>query len=371
MTPRNHTTPKDETLRQLCSQLAILSEPLEETGAWPEKQLKACAEAGVFKWFIPVEYGGLGSSATEISRGYLSLSGACLTTTFVLTQLTGACRRIAAASNEGVPVRLMQELLTGNSFATLGISHLTTSRRHLKRPVLTAEKTKDGFVLNGFSPWVTGGGEADHIVTGAELDDGRQLLAVVPTSSQGVEPQIPARLVALNGSRTAAVRFHQVQIDRDALLSEPMHDVMKQATGGNTGGLQTSTLALGLAGRAVDFIREQAEQRSDLIHAAEQLAAEVDRLVIRLLELTQQKTPLSPVSASDLRADSNSVVLRATQAALVAAKGAGYIASHPAGRWCKEALFFLVWSCPQPVLDANLCELAGLRDESFGNLEDG
>jgi hypothetical protein len=55
-------------------------------------------------------------------------------------------------------------------------------------------------------------------------------------------------------------------------------------------------------------------------------------------------------------------VLRATQAALVAAKGAGYVAGHPAGRWCREAMFFLVWSCPQPVLAANLCELAGLRD---------
>jgi hypothetical protein len=54
-------------------------------------------------------------------------------------------------------------------------------------------------------------------------------------------------------------------------------------------------------------------------------------------------------------------VLRATQAALAAAKGAGYIAHHPAGRWCREALFFLVWSCPQSVLAANLCELAGIE----------
>jgi hypothetical protein len=55
-------------------------------------------------------------------------------------------------------------------------------------------------------------------------------------------------------------------------------------------------------------------------------------------------------------------VLRSTQAALAAAKGAGYVVGHPAGRWCREALFFLVWSCPQPVLSANLCELAGILD---------
>lgn len=70
-----------------------------------------------------------------------------------------------------------------------------------------------------------------------------------------------------------------------------------------------------------------------------------------------------PVCTNEqLRTDANSLVLRATQAALVSAKGAGYVKGHPVGRWCQEALFFLVWSCPQSVLDANLCELAGIEE---------
>ena len=67
-------------------------------------------------------------------------------------------------------------------------------------------------------------------------------------------------------------------------------------------------------------------------------------------------------SNEDLRTDANSLVLRSTQAALVAAKGAGFVEGHPVGRWCREALFFLVWSCPQSVQDANLCELVGISD---------
>ena len=66
--------------------------------------------------------------------------------------------------------------------------------------------------------------------------------------------------------------------------------------------------------------------------------------------------------ASELRRRANSLALRASQAALAAAKGAGYVVGHPAGRWCREALFFLVWSCPAPVVQANLCELAGIAD---------
>ena len=45
---------------------------------------------------------------------------------------------------------------------------------------------------------------------------------------------------------------------------------------------------------------------------------------------------------------------RATQADLAASKGAGFVAGHPAERAVREALFFLVWSCPQPVLAAAL-----------------
>ena len=68
------------------------------------------------------------------------------------------------------------------------------------------------------------------------------------------------------------------------------------------------------------------------------------------------------MSAGELRQQANSLVLRSTQAALSAAKGAGFLASHPTGRWAREALFFLVWSCPQPVVAANMCELAQLCD---------
>ena len=68
------------------------------------------------------------------------------------------------------------------------------------------------------------------------------------------------------------------------------------------------------------------------------------------------------LSNDELRGRANNLVLRSTQAALAAAKGAGFVSGHPAGRWCREALFFLVWSCPQPVVAAHLCELAGILD---------
>lgn len=360
MNPQPLSHSADASLAAVCDGLARWSAADQVALDWPDKPLQLCAEAGVFTWFVPTAEGGQGWSSAQITQGYLRLSQACLTTTFVLTQLTGALRRIAAMENDKLRARLLPGLLTGEASATLGISHLTTSRRHLQQPVLRAELTDQEVVLNGFSPWVTGGGKTDYLVTGAVLPDQRQLLILVPSDQAGVAPQQPARLLALNGSCTGAVQFDNVRLSREWLLCEPAANVMQLGVGGRTGGLQTSTLALGLAKSGIDYLHQQAVQRPELLHPADQLATKWSATTEQLLGLAAA-TEVAPSAASQLRAEANSLVLRAAQAALVAAKGAGFIDGHPAGRWCREALFFLVWSCPQPVLEANLCELAGLQ----------
>src|SRR3954469_6110587 len=146
------TSPDSPALDELCAKLAELAPRLEERGAWPAQQLALCGEAGAFAWFVPREVGGQGWSEAAVVRGYLKLSAACLTTTFVITQRSGAMSRIAASENEWVKGELLPDLLSGQSFATVGISHLTTSRQHLATPVMRVEEKRGGFVLDGYSP---------------------------------------------------------------------------------------------------------------------------------------------------------------------------------------------------------------------------
>lgn len=352
-------SPRDPRLDQLCQELAARADELDSSGQWPAEQLALCGEYGVYRWFMPQAWGGAAWSDADLIRGYLRLSQACLTTTFVITQRTGACRRILASENGGIQARLLPDLVAGRVFATVGISHLTTSRRHLFKPVLAAEPSDAGFRLNGFSPWVTGGVHAQTIVTGATLDDGRQILVALPTNTPGVEVAPPAQLVGLAASHTGEVRCRDVHVSADALLAGPVENVMSTGSGARTGGLETSTLAVGLASAAIGHLEQHARQRPDLNEATASLRREHDQLRDDLLNLS---AGMQVCTAEDIRTRANSLVLRATQAALMAAKGTGYVTGHPAGRWCREALFFLVWSCPQPVLTANLCQWAGLGD---------
>ncbi|MEM8943734.1 MAG: acyl-CoA dehydrogenase family protein [Planctomycetota bacterium] len=360
------TSPDDPALEELCAELARLANDLDVSGEWPARQLQLCGEYGVFEWFLEPQWGGQAWDDEAVVRGHLALSSACLTTTFVLTQRTGACRRIASAQHTTCQQQLLPDLVSGQLMATVGISHLTTSRRHLARPVLRAKPVDGGYLLDGFSPWVTGAAHSDYVVVGATITDDedeatdKQLLVALPTDLPGVSAPAPAQLVGVGASHTGELRLQAVFVEQRWVIAGPIENVLSVGSGAGAGGYQTSTLALGLARSAIDFLATQSLQRSELGTPLEALQQEFNTVQAQLFSVVRGDPACS---SEELRQRANSLTLRSAQAALAAAKGTGYIVGHPAGRWCREALFFLVWSCPQPVLAANLCELAGLASE--------
>ena len=322
---------------------------------WPEASWSAVRGAGVLGWAVPHAQGGQELPFLDLLDGYERLAGACLTTCFILSQRDAACRRLLAGENARLRDELLPPLARGETFATVGLSQLTTSRQHLG-PALTARLTDDAVHLDGTIPWVTGAARADHIIIGAVLDDGRQMLLALPRGLAGVSVGPPLDLAALVGSLTAEVRCDKVRVDRRWLLAGPVPNVMAVGGRGGTGGLETSCLAIGLTGAAVAYLGDEAARRSDLRETASRLADELRHQRERMHTLAREGS--SPTSAAGLRAGANGLALRATQAALTAAKGAGFLRSHPAQRWARQALFFLVWSCPRPAAEATLALLA-------------
>jgi alkylation response protein AidB-like acyl-CoA dehydrogenase len=337
--------------------LADLAEAADRRSEWPAASWDVVRRARVFGWSIPTHHGGQELDGAALLFGFEALASACLTTAFILSQREAAVRRIRDSGRDDLCRELLRPLACGGRFATVGLSQLTTSRQH-GGPALLVVETAAGFLLDGVMPWVTGADHADHFVTGGVLPDGRQVLLVLPADAPGVSVGPPMDLAALAGSRTAEVRCSHVTVDRHWLLAGPVENVFKSGSRGGTGGLETSCLALGLAGAAIDRIFEEAKLRPDLTDLAERL--EADRTEVRQdMHRLAAGGPSAPTAALDLRAKANALVLRATQAALTACKGAGFVHPHPAQRWARQALFFLVWSCPRPAAEATLDILMG------------
>jgi len=351
-------SPDDPAFLALCRALAQHADEVDSSGQWPAEQLRLCGEHGVWGWFMPFEWQGDEWSDADLARGYMGLAGACLTTAFIITQRIAAVRRIVSSSNDALKAKLLPGLRGGERFATVGISQLTTSHQHTDEPILKAEEIATGYRLTGFIPWVTGAAHADTIVLGAVLGDGRELLIALPTDLPGVTVEAPLRLLGVSASATGQVRLDGVEISEELVLAGPVRGVLSGGSGSGTGGLQTSSLAVGLASAAIDFLDHESVQRPNLVAVAAGLRVDQTQIEADLLNLAAGEPGCTQ---DDLRARANSLALRASQAALGAAKGAGYVWGHRTGRYCREALFFLVWSCPHPVMQANLCELAGLE----------
>jgi alkylation response protein AidB-like acyl-CoA dehydrogenase len=287
---------------------------------------------------------------------YCATAHASLTDAFILTQRNAALRRIETSSNPAAALYLSQHA-SASRWISVGISHLTTSRQHLATPSVLAHPNASGWTLQGTVPWVTAGADSQALVIGAcdPTNPELQSLFYLPTNDPRIHRGPGMDLLALKDSCTDEVFLDRVCVGPEQLLHGPVRHVMAVSQSGGAGGLQTSALALGLAARAIDHILVQSNHRSSLGRFAENFKQRWDTLSGRLHQATQ--TGQRTVDTAELRKDSNDLVLRATQAALAIEKGAGFIAGSDVARWAQEALFFLVWSCPQPIAEAHLCDL--------------
>jgi alkylation response protein AidB-like acyl-CoA dehydrogenase len=348
----------EETIAQLTSNLAAADGPADEAGAWPAELWGLLQEAGAPRWSLPGEFGGHGVPRPLLVQRYAQLAGASLTAVFILSQHDAAVRRLVGAGERPVAREWLRAIATGRAFATVGISQLTTSRR-LGAQALTGVEVGPGtYRLKGAMPWVTGAPNADVFVTGALLEDQRQILLALPADRPGVSVQPPFPLAALQASCTAEVALKEVQVTDADLLAGPAADLSAQPGAVGTGGLETSALALGQAHGALAALVALAADREDLGEPVDVLC-ETWRQNWNALMACARGDRDAP-SPSQIRTQANAFVLRATQAYLAARKGSGFLRSEPAQRWARQALFFLVWSCPTPIAQAAIRDLAGL-----------
>ncbi|WZO97888.1 acyl-CoA dehydrogenase family protein [Isosphaeraceae bacterium EP7] len=352
-------SPSERTrLAALIGRLAGADAATDETDAWPSELWQILLDERATLWSLPAELGGEGCDRPTLVGRNAAVAQGSLTAAFILSQHDAAVRRLAVVADENPVAReWLARIARGESFGTVGISQLTTSRRHGTQAMRVTE-ADGGYVLDGIMPWVTAAERADIFITGGVLEDGRQLLTALPRDRPGVivKPAFP--LAALGASRTAEVRCENARVELGEVLIGPSNDVMAIPGLAGTGGLETTALALGLARAALLAFRAEAEHREDLTEPAEALSAEWIARWDDLMSLANSE-PGAPAPQA-IRGLGNDLVLRLTQSYLTAAKGSGFVRGEPAQRWARQALFFLVWSCPSPVARASMRDMAGL-----------
>jgi butyryl-CoA dehydrogenase len=352
---------ESESLGDLVATLAKEDGPADDSGVWPDRLWSILKDAHATRWALPDRFGASPPDRPSLLVRYARVGEGSLTAAFILTQHDAAIRRLALATGSGKTSadEWLDRIAEGTIFPTVGISQLTTSRRHGPRAVV-ARTTPTGFQLDGTMPWVTAAEKADLFVTGGAFDDGQQMLVAVPRERAGLSVHPAFELAALGASRTSEIICEALAISPEDVLAGPSQEVMATPGLAGTGGLETSALALGQARAALVALAEMASERADLLEPLTALSATWKRVADNLLTAAEGRADALPPAT--VRGEANDLVLRTTQSYLTARKGTGFLRSEPAQRWARQALFFLVWSCPSPVAQAAIRDLAGLCD---------
>jgi alkylation response protein AidB-like acyl-CoA dehydrogenase len=322
----------------------------DRNGHWPAEDLRALAEIGAMRWQLPREAGGDDVPPVELHLRYEAIASASLATALVLSQRDSAAGLIDGAESESLRNELLPALAANEVFATVGIAQLTTSRQQ-GPPAMLATPCENGFRLDGTIPWATGADHSDFVVSGAVCDGSpaSQILFVLPTDLPGVNVESPMPMVALSASRTSAITCHNVPLTRRWILSGPRERVLgnrKKALG-----IGQTFPAMGLSRSALDLIAAHDSDRARLTH--QRLLAQLDALRERVLRFCESTSQV-PEEGPRLRGECNELATRITHAAVALYKGTALMADHPAQRLAREAMFLLVWSCPDPVIDCTV-----------------
>lgn len=317
---------------------------------WPTWELQGLAAAGAMRWAVPKAFGGEDLPALELHQRYEQIARASLAVALILTQRDSAVGLIDGADGAAKRDLMLKRLANDENFVTVGIAQLTTSRQG-GQPAVRAERVEGGWKLNGTIPWCTGAQIAQFIVAGAVLGDGKQLLFLLQPHAAGCESQHAMPLVALRQTLTASLDLKNVVVEDRWLLRGPVEKALvrrqKHLELGQT------FLATGLCLAALDLIGEHHSDAASAAHA--RFSEQLESLRSEIVKLSEPGNERAAADAAPrIRGACNDLAVRITHAAVALYKGTALLETHPAQRFAREAMFLLVWSCPNPVIDCTV-----------------
>jgi alkylation response protein AidB-like acyl-CoA dehydrogenase len=346
--------PDFQNLRRILPVIADRATALDRGGDWPQQDLDDLGTVGAWRWFVPAEFGGEGIDPLELHLRYEAIASASLATALVLSQRDSAVGLIVGAEDWPMRGQILARMARGDCFATIGIAQLTTSRQS-GAPALRASVIDDGYRLDGVIPWCTGAAKAELVIAGAVLEDGRQILFALPTDLPGVRVEPPMPLVSLRSSWTAQIECQGATLPQRWLMRGPVAKALASRSKGLV--IPQAFLAFGLCRGGLELIAKHDSDRARSL--AGRFSEQLEALRGQTIELCQPGREAEAAAAAPaLRGACNDLAVRITQSAVALYKGSALRMDHPAQRLAREAMFLLVWSCPDAVIDCTVNALA-------------
>ncbi len=162
-----------ETARKFArSELTELARDMEvKDYPVPHEMLRTYGEMGFLGVNLPSEYGGLGLGHLEallVLEEFAQVSNAVAFPVF--EALTGPVRTIDRFGSDEMKARILPEVIKGEKIVAVSMSEPDAGTA-LTDLTTKAEADGNGYVVNGYKRWTSGGGHSDYYVTYARFSD--------------------------------------------------------------------------------------------------------------------------------------------------------------------------------------------------------
>ncbi len=327
---------------------------IDEAKEFPRELFMELAELGFFGLRYPEEVGGSGMdfisyclAITEISRGSLSLAACAAMQSLMGTHF------LHALGNRDIHERLLKPALSGEKIGTICITE-PNAGSDLSSIATTAERSAEGYVLNGQKMWITAAPVADFFTVFARAGEEKRLtIFLVEKGLDGVTVGRTIEKMGVWASPTSELSFSHCIVPEDHRLG---------AEGDGEGELRkilaeirimTGALALGVARAALDDAVRYAAER-------EQFGKPINRFQAIQLKLAEMVTDLEAATrlvhyAAWLKTTGKPHVGEAAMAKLFATERAteicdqasrilasyGYAMEYPVQRYLRDIRFTL------------------------------
>ncbi len=304
---------------------------------------KKFAELGLTGVCIPEDHGGLGLGSVEAAL-VLEEIGRNLTPSPFLTTAVAGARAIEGTAHAE---RLYPGILAGESVLALAVDEF---RGHSpEKTGLSAERRGNGFVLNGAKQFVVHGNSADVILTVARTSgspgdrDGLTLFAV-PKGAAEVDS-----VTLADGSKAARIKFDNVELDADAVVSEVDNGWTPLARALNAGRAGAAAELVGVAAGAstmtVDYLKQRKQfgkligEFQALQHRAAHLYGEIEiarAAALKAAELIDSGDDRAELAVAVAKAKAADVASLAVREGVQMHGGIGMTDEHDIGLYLKR-----------------------------------
>ncbi|HEV2713861.1 MAG TPA: acyl-CoA dehydrogenase family protein, partial [Terriglobales bacterium] len=237
----------------------------DEGGEFPLSTIQELGKLGLMGIVFPQEYGGAGMGYVEYVTAIEELSRVDGSVGIIVAAHTSLCsNHIFLAGTEAQKKKYLNKLATGEHIGAWGLTE-PSSGSDAGSARMSAQKTKNGWLLNGTKTFCTNGHYADIAVVIAVTDRAAHTHGlsafIVEKGAKGFRPGKKENKLGLRASDTAELIFEDCLIPAENLLgreNDGFIDAMQVLDGGR---ISIAALSLGMAEGAYEAALKYSKQR--------------------------------------------------------------------------------------------------------------